>query len=372
MKNKFNAYKRKTKKLIKNPSIFFRDYFNKRHPHSYTELKAGEFTELAFASYADENHVAVSDDMAIDVVYTWVDNTDSQWQKTYQYHKSQSKQTNIGRFATDAARFSNHNELYYSIKSVKRYLPWVRHIYIVSDGQIPDWLHEFTNVTIIHHKDIIDEQYLPTFNSHVIEAFLHKIPNLSENFIYFNDDVFIAKPLEKKHFFGANHLASLFISAKSLQAMKERGLNTSTLFACFNSINLLNRHYLVQITNALVHTYYPLKKSSYEQAWRLYEQEILAYLPNKFRSNNDINMATFLVPWLMYCEALATERIDVCYYFNIRSPSAVGYYTKLLELKDKPHCPHSFCANDFNTENTNQLVDYQEKLFNLLNCYYSY
>lgn len=362
---------KKIKKLIKNPPIFFRDYFNKRYPNSYTELKVDELTELALASYMEKSYINIADDAAVDVVYTWVDSTDSQWQEKYHYYRNKNEQTNIGHFATDVARFSNHNELYYSIKSVKQYLPWVRHIYIVSDGQVPSWLHEFTNITVIHHKDIIDDKYLPTFNSHVIEAFLYKIPNLSENFIYFNDDVFIAKPLKKNHFFGANNLTSLFVSAKNLQTMKEHGLNTPTLFACFNSIALLSRHYPIQITNALVHTYYPLKKSSYEQAWQMYEQDILAYLPNKFRSNNDINMATFLIPWLMYCEMLATERIDVCYYFNIRSPNAIGYYKKLLELKDKAYCPHSFCANDFNTENTNQLANYQEKLLNLLNCYYN-
>ena len=43
------------------------------------------------------------------------------------------------------------------------------------------------------HREIIEQEYLPTFNSHVIEANLHKIPNLSEHFIYFNDDVFVAK-----------------------------------------------------------------------------------------------------------------------------------------------------------------------------------
>lgn len=370
MKINLKKYKQKTKKFIKNPIIFSRDYLNKYYPQSYTELKIDEVYELALSSYIESDYVTVGDDMAVDVVYTWVDNTDNQWQEKYKYYKNQDKQNNIGAFATDIARFSNHNELYYSIKSVKKFLPWVRNIYIVTDEQIPLWLHEFSDIFLINHSDIIDKKYLPTFNSHVIESFLYKIPNLSENFIYFNDDVFVAKSLEKKHFFSANNLASLFISAKNLQDMKNKKINTATLHACFNSINLLKNHYQISINNTLIHTYYPLKKSAYEKAWQLYKKEIESYLSNKFRSNNDINMATFLVPWLMYCEAKSTERIDVCYYFNIRSPSAVSYYRQLLELKEKKICPHSFCANDFNTENPNQLADYNNKLLVFLNSYY--
>lgn len=193
MKINLKKYKQKTKKFIKNPIIFSRDYLNKYYPQSYTELKIDEVYELALSSYIESDYVTVGDDMAVDVVYTWVDNTDNQWQEKYKYYKNQDKQNNIGAFATDIARFSNHNELYYSIKSVKKFLPWVRNIYIVTDEQIPLWLHEFSDIFLINHSDIIDKKYLPTFNSHVIESFLYKIPNLSENFIYFNDDVFVAK-----------------------------------------------------------------------------------------------------------------------------------------------------------------------------------
>ena len=44
-------------------------------------------------------------------------------------------------------------------------------------------------------------QYLPTYNSHTIELNLHRIPGLSENFVYFNDDVFLIRPVTPQHFF---------------------------------------------------------------------------------------------------------------------------------------------------------------------------
>lgn len=368
--NKRSNYKRKLKKLKNNPGVFFRDYFNKRYPVTNTELGVDEVIETAFVEYSNINTVAMPDDRVIDVVFTWVDNTDEAWQKKYKKYKLEGIAAQLGQYATDSARFDNHNELFYSVKAVKKYLPWVRHIYIVTDNQIPDWLDQIKGITIIDHTEIINNEYLPTFNSHVIEAFLYRIPDLSENFIYFNDDVFVAKELPQEHFFSANNISSLFVSTKNLYAMQKKGVVTPTLKASLQSIELLQKHYPYNIKNPLVHTYFPLKKSGYEKAWQLFEKEIKAFLPNRFRGNNDLNMASFLVPWLLYCEGKAIEKVDICYYFNIRSRHALTRYEKLLKLKKLNASPHSFCANDFKSDSENKLPDYHEHLMSMLKHYY--
>ena len=368
--NKRNKYKRKFTKLKNNPGVFFRDYFNKRYPVANTELGVDEAIETAFVEYSNINTVSMPDDRVIDVVFTWVDNTDEAWQKKYKRNKLEESAAQLGQYATDSARFDNHNELFYSVKAVKKYLPWVRNIYIVTDDQIPDWLNDIKGVTIIDHTEIIDNEYLPTFNSHVIEAFLYRIPGLAENFIYFNDDVFVARELPREHFFSANNISSLFVSTKNLYDMQKKGVETPTLKASLHSIELLHRYYSYDIKNPLVHTYFPLKKSGYEKAWQLFGKEIKNFLTNKFRGHNDINMASFLVPWLLYCEAQAIEKVDICYYFNIRSRHAVTRYEKLLKLKENNASPHSFCANDFNSEGINKLPDYHERLMSMLKRYY--
>ncbi|MGP5134465.1 Stealth CR1 domain-containing protein [Psychrobacter cibarius] len=368
--NNRDIYKRKFTKLKNNPGIFFRDYFNKHYPVANTELGVNEVIETAFVEYSNINTVAMPDDRVIDVVFTWVDNTDEAWQKKYEQYKDSRRNINLGQFATDSARFDNHNELFYSIKAVKKYLPWVRNIYVITDNQVPSWLSKVKGVTIVDHTDIIESKYLPTFNSHVIEAFLHRIPNLSEDFIYFNDDVFVAKELPKEHFFSANNISSLFVSTKNLYDMQKKGVETPTLKASLHSIELLQRHYSYNIKNPLVHTYFPLKKSGYEKSWQLFEKEIRSFLPNKFRGHNDINMASFLVPWLLYCQAKAIEKVDVCYYFNIRSRHAITRYEKLLRMKKLNVSPHSFCANDFKSDADNRLPDYHERLMTMLEYYY--
>ncbi len=52
---------------------------------------------------------------------------------------------NGARLATDAldpARTTNRDELRYSLRSMAMYANWVRHIWLVTDGQVPSWLAE--------------------------------------------------------------------------------------------------------------------------------------------------------------------------------------------------------------------------------------
>lgn len=301
---------KKLKKFAKHPGLFLRDYFNKKYPVINNEQLLIESHEplliendLKIISLeANINKV----NLPIDVVFTWVEDKDPVWQAKYRTANNQVT-TPPGLYSTDSARFSNHNELYYSVHSVEKFMPWVQTIYIVTDAQSPPWLSEQNHpkIKIIDHTEIIDKQYLPTFNSHVIEANLHKIPNLSEHFIYFNDDVFVARPLKAEHFFRANGIASLFVAAKRLSAMQQKGIMTPTLAASLNGIGLLQKQHDHLIDMPLVHTYVPLKKSMYELAWQLYRDEIQAFLPNRLRTNYDLNMATFLVPWLTYLQGHA-------------------------------------------------------------------
>ncbi|MBX9561342.1 capsule biosynthesis protein CapC [Aeromonas hydrophila] len=357
---------RKLKKFFRSPGIFIRDHLNKKYPIVRNEVACSEDEEhiLMRHDLAMESQIEI--DFPIDVVFTWVDDADPAWQHRYQQQKNITNKDSIGRHATDPARFSNHNELKYSLGSVLKFLPWVRKIFIITDNQRPQWLNESDRIIIVDHKEIIEEQYLPTFNSHVIEAHLHKIPDLAEHFIYFNDDVFVARPLPAGHFFRSNGIASLFMSKKSLLAMQEKGVDTPTLSASLRSAAVLNKDFSFSIDHPLVHTYVPLRKSMFEEAWRFYRFELKSFLPNKFRTNKDINMATFLVPWLSYIRGTAVPSRDICYYFNARSPAAASYFKALEIAKKKGTLPHSFCANDFSSKNNRDILmskDIERKLF---------
>ncbi|MGL5240314.1 MAG: Stealth CR1 domain-containing protein [Kluyvera ascorbata] len=359
---------KKIKKLMINPGVFFRDFLNKRYPEVYNEIRCQRDDEVVLLKSDLILESRIKIDEPIDVVFTWVNDKDIDWQEKYHKYKGGDEQKH-GKYAIDMARFSNHNELYYSIKSVLINMPWVRNIYVVTDNQKPDWINEYDKVIIIDHEDIISRSYLPTFNSHVIEAHLFKIPGLSERFIYFNDDVFVARPLPVGHFFKGGDTTSIFVSGKSLSEMK-RGKNiTPTLSASLKAGELFERDFAVNVDTPLVHTYVPLMKSVFEEVWQKYEKEINLFLNNKFRTNYDLNMATFMVPWYTFIKGKGIPVRDICYYFNIRSPVARKHYQRLMQVKSKDNCPHSFCANDF-TSTQKSMGNYQVDLINMLKDFY--
>ena len=87
-------------------------------------------------------------------------------------------------------------------RGVEKFAPWVRKIHFVTCGQKPEWLDEnHPKINLVNHKNFIPEQFLPSYNSVVIERYLHKIPDVSEHFVYFNDDFYIINHLDKSRFF---------------------------------------------------------------------------------------------------------------------------------------------------------------------------
>ncbi|KAG7401512.1 hypothetical protein PHYBOEH_000570 [Phytophthora boehmeriae] len=153
----------------------------------------------------------------IDVVYTWVNGTDPRWKTEKEFwHKhwiasltgqplpvwGQDAQVKGKDDSNSDNRFRDNEELRYSLRSLEKYAPWVRHIYVVTDGQIPSWLDiESPKISIVKHRDIFaNESHLPVFSSPAIEWNLDNIPGLSDMFLYFNDDVFLGSPIRPEDF----------------------------------------------------------------------------------------------------------------------------------------------------------------------------
>src|SRR5699024_5053315 len=111
--------------------------------------------------------------------------------------------------ATAESRFASRDELRFSLRSVEYYASWFNHIYLVTDGQVPDWLDlNHPKLTVVDHKEIFaDTTVLPVFNSHAIESQPHHIAGLTERYLYLNDDVFFMRPTEPELFFEGNGLA---------------------------------------------------------------------------------------------------------------------------------------------------------------------
>ena len=100
-------------------------------------------------------------------------------------------------------RYNEYNQLKYSLRSLEKYAPWVRNVYIVTNGQVPKWLNRNNSkIRLITHEEIFPNMsHLPTFSSPAIESHLHRIKNLSKMFLYLNDDFLLTAPISIRDFF---------------------------------------------------------------------------------------------------------------------------------------------------------------------------
>lgn len=153
-----------------------------------------------------------SDNDTIDVVYTWVNGSDPIFLKELKFFLKTRNISVDDKYLSQ--RFIDKNELQFSLRSLEKFAPWINHVYIVTNGQIPYWLNlDYPKLTIITHKEIfLNRDDLPTFSSPAIESHLHRIPGISKRFLYFNDDVFLGQPIFKEDFISQNEGYKLYFS----------------------------------------------------------------------------------------------------------------------------------------------------------------
>lgn len=181
--------------------------------------------------------------MKIDMVFTYCDGTDPKFiEEKNRFLKEKDKVNN------KPIRFININEITYSVRSVLKFMPWINMIYIITNKQTPP-VELNSKIRIIDHTEIIPKKYLPTFNSDVIESFIHNIPELSEIFMYNNDDTMHTRYVDisdilqgdKIIFRNSYNITEL---NKYMNEYTKRIYLTSQLFKqSYPSIKLINNHH---------------------------------------------------------------------------------------------------------------------------------
>ncbi len=174
----------------------------------------------------------MKEQIQIDIVVPWVDDTDPVWRnKKAQY---------LGLVEDDNccdARYRDWDTLRYWFRSIEKNAPWVRYVFFVTDNQKPQWLNvEHPKLKWVKHTDYIPKEYLPTFNSSTIIWNLNRIEELSECFVLFNDDVFLIDKTEPEDF---------FVDGKPCDLPDIGPLYPTNFFShiIFNNICLINRHF---------------------------------------------------------------------------------------------------------------------------------
>jgi hypothetical protein len=278
----------------------------------------------------------------VDVVYTWVDGEQPEMRAKRARYQERGTAEILDK-ETNASRYTSHDELKYSLRSLAMYADFIRHIYIVTDGQKPHWLDERApGITVVDHRDIFPQGVLPVFNSHAIETRLHHIPGLSEHYLYFNDDVFVGRRVTAEHFFHGSGLMKIPVSPLKIGVGKPHAEETATNSASKNVRRLLLEKFGRMTTNNFMHTPLPQQRGALRALEELFAEDVRRTTASRFRSPQDIAMTSPL----LYQYALMTGRgVPGKYsfrYVNISRPDAER---RLADLRRNRRFDF-FCLND--------------------------
>lgn len=282
--------------------------------------------------------------MEVDVVYTWVNHADSDWRELYRHATGSEYGSARGDDASSLDRFVSRDELRYSLRSIAEFAPWVRKIHIVTNCAPPDWLKtDHPRLNWVRHEDVFPASALPTFNSHAIEARLQHVPGLAEHFIYFNDDVLLARATTRDDFFLSNGVTRSFMEEYGVVLGSISTAEPDYMNAARNGQALIGEKFGRTPTVLHKHTPHVLNRDVLLEMEAVFDEAYSRTVHSQFRSMSDISTVSFLYHHYSYLTGKALP--SACNATLLRSGST-GYLGRMLKLVDGDQSTFSVCVND--------------------------
>ena len=269
----------------------------------------------------------------IDVVYTWVDGSDPAWQRAYDDALAAA-----GRLSTEAAnrsRYANRDELRYSMRSLWWNADFFRHVFLVTAGQRPDWLADHPRLTVVDHRELLSADELPTFNSHAIEARLHRIESLGEHYLYLNDDFFVTRPLDATAFFAPNGIAHIALSSAPIPPGPASEDDLPVDAAAKNGRDLLVEALGYAPSRKLAHAPYPQIASVVREIEERFGDLLDTTAAARFRSPADVSLAASLSQHYAFATGRAVVGPLSFLYVNIADRWAPSQLEALAQARDR-------------------------------------
>lgn len=290
---------------------------------------------------------AFSTTTPIDLVYTWVDGDDPDWQRRRALALG-DRVVHGTDLANNSGRFASHDELRYSVRSVELYAGWVRKIFVVTDAQVPAWLKvDHPRLQVVDHRDIFsDPSALPTFNSHAIESQLHHIEGLAEHFLYLNDDFFFTSPARPEQYFLANGMAVFYPSSLKIGLGPNVATDTPVVQAAKNNRELLERRSGVSITQRLKHVPYALRRSVLTELEQEFPAEFDRTAASRLRGGTDLSVASSLAAYYGFITGRAVPGTIRALYVDLADANAAERLARLRLNRDIP----VLCLNETSSE----------------------
>ncbi len=287
-------------------------------------------------------------DFPVDIVYLWCDSSDNVWRE--KKNKELAKYGKpLDKDSIGECRFIENDELKYSLRSLEKYAPWIRRVYIITDNQIPKWLNiNNPKVHVVDHTQILSPEALPTFNSSAIETSVHKIPGLSEHFLFANDDMFFGNYVDKEFFFDENGAPVFRFGKRRILNKTYRGLYGYMLNKAYNMVlNKFGKSY-ARYPHHNIDAY---RISDIEKCYNEFRESFEQTKLQKFREKECVQRSIF--GYYSVANSISSYKITddflarVKAFYNkthLDSMSAILKSSKLKYIEKQN--PYLFCLND--------------------------
>ena len=284
-----------------------------------------------------------------DIVITHVDFACIQWRAEYEraIHEVYDPTIHTCDSAT-RTRFANHGELRFLLRSVNAHMPWVRTIYIVVDDCLatPSWINETANIKMVRHSELFMNECLPTFNSQAIETVIHRIPGISDPFIYFNDDMFVGRPIDPGYLIQPGQKCAVLLTTDYSKCGTPSVTDIGFRCAWKNVNRILDERFSPGARYKLEHAPYVISPRLMEEIWAAFHDEMECTMRSRFRSIHDVNVSPALHPYYaLHTDAgFVQTGISVkTLYLDMRDAATTR--SKLSSMSST-ELPHFFCIED--------------------------
>ena len=248
----------------------------------------------------------------MDIIIAYVDGQDPVWQKDYEAYMNAP---------VLAKRFRDWGTLPYLFRGIQYKMPFVENVFLVvsHESQVPEWVNRET-VNVVLHKDFIPQEYLPTFNSTTISLFLHKIPGLGEQYLYFNDDIFPVGNCNPEDYFRNDKVVIGISTHLFVSGMYKHHVKRSNQIAR-KALGKVSSPFFIRPQHSCI----PMLKSECEKVFCEQEDAIRASV-SRVRSNDNLNMSLYM-SYLYYQGKVINRRIP-CKHVSMAAvtPAGIGSY----------------------------------------------
>jgi hypothetical protein len=208
--------------------------------------------------------------------------------------------------------------LRYTLRSIRDNLPWVRTIFLATDGQAPPpWLApDDESIRLVDVNELLEPRgEVPTFNPGAVRAVLHHLDGLAEHYLLIESGTLIKRHLRPVEFFFANGVTRLSFTRHTLPQLN-RASSSLDVATRHNVVDLLHHEFGRRPTRAFAPGHSVQRRSILLELEDRYPDAFKRTWCSQFPAPTDVEVSGWLHHYYAYFTGRAAPAGLRCEYVD--------------------------------------------------------